>query len=486
MFLYLFSAFYDREGRLDPTKRDEKRKEQELLRKQRRLMGEDEDGEDTIVLDRDQLRRKAFLENEFAEMRYRPTEREFHRSMRDWHRGIHYPFTTDKGFPVLVRRKIHSVKNEEKNIVPDVKRPKSAPITSDRFIQGNYGQEKRFAEFLAQQNFDKAEEYLQNDRKREEKKKLREERRKREATLRRRRGGHQGVEIALMVNDAKWAQMEEKHVMNIQAEKVRGDDNFILGDDGVGGEGGVVLRQGIDAGSAASSSSSSSSSSSGSGSGDKKDSYEKADDDDEEDDEDDEDEDEDEDDDGDAEEEKVDEEGEAKRDDDGDGNDAEAPETKKRRGKGKKGAGKKPKHLLSPEERARVERERRRQQRAREQLYQRRRTCLSYFLGDSSVDWQYLRESLYDHVYFSGKRVYDTVFPPSRAQQYRQELNLTHTRRKDRFDIGIDKEMITQRRTCLSTLLQGPGYLAARLRRRIEEAYEDSLLQVCTCLSRLP
>lgn len=90
-------------GKLEPTKRELLRKKRQQEREKQAEEDGDFDIDGNVVLSKELMRKKAFVENDFAGMRRLPTEREHLKSMRQWHRGIYYPYNIDKGFPFIIR-----------------------------------------------------------------------------------------------------------------------------------------------------------------------------------------------------------------------------------------------------------------------------------------------------------------------------------------------------------------------------------------------
>lgn len=105
---------------------------------------------------------------------------------------------------------------DEKRIAPDNLFPPPRPVTSDRFMKDNVGQEKKYADYLATENFAKAEAYLHETRRREEKQRLRNQQRQAEEQRMQRRRGQAGVAIATSVIDAKWQQTKDKYNVTLR------------------------------------------------------------------------------------------------------------------------------------------------------------------------------------------------------------------------------------------------------------------------------
>lgn len=211
----------NRIGKFEKT-RDDYRKEDE-----KKIADEyiaDEDPQVRERRKRERARLEALKHNNFEDLRRKMTQKEFNNSMREWNKGWHPDFTTEVSFPVVMRPS--KVSGERANdIVQDDKGPKGPrEFSGDKFIYGQYGNEKAFADFLADGNYGKAEKHLKHHYRELEKQRAKDEIEEKLKETNRRRIAVTGINVQEDVLRAKFAAAQEALNYNMQIEEASHDE----------------------------------------------------------------------------------------------------------------------------------------------------------------------------------------------------------------------------------------------------------------------
>ena len=139
------------------------------------------------------LWRQHIGNNDFPELRHRPTEREYNSSLDRWNKGIHYPYDMEElGVPnvavdTLSGTELIKERNKDESIAPEIK------YSSEQFMAGNDAAEKDYLQHMIGINLGKVDKYLKKRRKdivkeqllEEELKQIREKQRRRAARVER-------------------------------------------------------------------------------------------------------------------------------------------------------------------------------------------------------------------------------------------------------------------------------------------------------------
>jgi hypothetical protein len=152
----------NRTGRTELTKKEALRKQQEAMDRLEAQLAEQNELEHVKTK---RVWREKLIAGDFEGLRRRPTEREWDKSMNNWHKGIHYPYDVEaEGFPFVTVETIEGAqlikeRNKFESMAPEVK------YSSAKYIGGNDGAEKQYMEHMVGINLGKVDKYLKKRRK---------------------------------------------------------------------------------------------------------------------------------------------------------------------------------------------------------------------------------------------------------------------------------------------------------------------------------
>lgn len=177
-------------GKLELTKKEEK---QRLQRENDLLEAQLLEKNELEHVKKRRLWKQHIGNDDFHELRHRPTEREYLSSLDRWNKGIHYPYDMEEiGIPnvavdTLLGTELIKERNKDESIAPEMK------FSSEQYIAGNDGAEKDYLQHMIGINLGKVDKYLKKRRKdivkeqqlAEELKQIREKQRRRAARVER-------------------------------------------------------------------------------------------------------------------------------------------------------------------------------------------------------------------------------------------------------------------------------------------------------------
>jgi hypothetical protein len=200
---------------LEPTRKDLRLKEK--LRAEKQFQKQ---VADTVIdLHKDARERAALYKaGDFEGLRKPPTRRQFDRSMKNWHKGVHYPYNMERGFPVL----LHDMKGVAAGSL--VMRDKhtfesftpAISHSSARFTKGERRGDQEYTRHMSRVSYNKAERFLKEHKQQMEaatKKALKE---KETAERSRRRVGAVTANIADTLTAVKVATYQKEHAFTLK------------------------------------------------------------------------------------------------------------------------------------------------------------------------------------------------------------------------------------------------------------------------------
>lgn len=212
---------------MEPTKKELRQKEKEAAERYDKMV-EERDELDHIKKRR--IWRENIETNDFEQLRVLPTEREFHSSLSKWHKGVHFPYDMDGGFPyvavgILDGTEVVKDRNKYETMAPE------RIYSSKLYMDGNEAAEQAYREHMITINLNKVDKYLRQ-RKREmvREEQMAEELRQIKEKQRRRVGKVERHDLADAIVTAKFNAIQSG---NIKVKKIK---NNIPGEDAPGNE----------------------------------------------------------------------------------------------------------------------------------------------------------------------------------------------------------------------------------------------------------